>query len=200
MISSRGCTTSSSAASAAQRRIERVNEVSGGQVMYLRRISSLLGGALLWTGLAGCGSTCNSRCGYQTTPRPAVTPSCDRCAVGGPQPPRFNPIQPPAAPSPAPPAVVPPPPAGEIQQNSYVPSGPTNAAVPPGGAPGVYLAPPEPINPATPQPAPVEAGPLLVMRRAFILRKPPSRPPRLRRKAVVRPAPPCRWTSHSSPS
>ncbi len=147
--------------------------------MYLRRISFLLGGALLWTGLAGCGSTCNSRCGYQTTPRPAVTPSCDRCAVGGPQPPRFNPIQPPAAPSPAPPAVVPPPPAGEIQQNSYVPSGPTNAAVPPGGAPGVYLAPPEPINPATPQPAPVEAGPSRDATRLYPPQtaEPPAAPP-----------------------
>ena len=108
--------------------------------MNLRHVSFLLGGALALGGLAGCGSTCNSRCGYLSSSRTTVTPSCERCGVGGPQPPRFNPLPPPAVPAvpaPTPPNVVAPSPAREIQQDTDVPSGPTNAAAPPGGAPGV---------------------------------------------------------------
>jgi len=155
------------------------------------QVSSLLASVLMLGGLSGCGSTCNSRCGYLSTPRTAVVPTCDRCGVGGPQPPRFNPTPPPIVPGAPSPAAAAPLPAGEIQQNAYVPPGPANSPPPSGGAPGVYLAPPEPaeaqpMQPTQPtqpmqpvRPAPTEPGPARDATRLYPPQtaEPPAAPP-----------------------
>ncbi len=118
--------------------------------MNRRRVSFLLVGAMVLSGLQGCGNTSGYRSGYLTTPRPGVAPPCASCGFPSPQPPRYNPNPAPVIPGTYPPAgPVAPPPGAEIQQNSYVPP-PAGASSPPAPAaisPGVSLGAPEPVEP-----------------------------------------------------